>query len=277
MVNYIRNMTPKLRNSEKKVAKAIMDNPEAVIYLSVSELAEKAGVSDPTVIRCCRRLGFKGYQDLKISLAREMIPQMKTIHEEVEESDDADTIVQKVFASNMQALKATAGILDMSEMTKAIEYLVDADQIHFWGLGGSSPVALDAHHKFFKLGTPCIAYSDSHMQAMAAALLGPTDVVVAISHSGSTKDIVQNLSIAQKTGAKTIAITSHSKSPVAGIADVVLCVQAKETAFRLEPMSSRIAQLSVIDALAVGLAVRRSEMVAERLSNARKALIDKRY
>jgi DNA-binding MurR/RpiR family transcriptional regulator len=136
---------------------------------------------------------------------------------------------------------------------------------------------MDAHHKFFRLGIPCGWQSDSHMQAMSAALMTPRHVVVAISHSGSTKDIVESLEIAKTSGATTIAIVSHRSSPVDSLADIALCVQAKETGFKPEPMSSRIAHLCVIDVLAVGVALKRSRDFVRSVQKTRKALIGKRY
>jgi DNA-binding MurR/RpiR family transcriptional regulator len=136
---------------------------------------------------------------------------------------------------------------------------------------------MDAYHKFFRLGIPCGWQDDPHMQAMAASLMRPRCVVVAVSHSGSSKDIVETLEIAKGAGAATIAIVSHRKSPVATIADVALCVQSRETGFKPEPMSSRIAHLCVIDVLAVGVALRRSEDFVASVQKTRKALVNKRY
>ena len=160
--------------------------------------------------------------------------------------------------TNVIAINTTLDILDPGMVARAIQALARAKRIDFFGLGGSGAVAMDAHHKFFRLGISCGWQSDSHMQAMSAALMTSRNVVVAISHSGSTKDIVESLEIAKANGATTIAIVSHRKSPVASLADIALFVHAKETGYKPEPMSSRIAHLSVIDVLAVGVALKRS-------------------
>lgn len=266
-----------LRESEKKVAQHVLEAPEKVIYQSISELAENAGTSEPTVLRFCRALGFRGYHDLKIRLAQDLVPEVKNIHEDVTPGDDAAALIRKVLNANTIAISSTADVLDPAKMDRAIQALARARHIDFFGLGGSGAVAMDAFHKFFRLGIPCGWQSDSHMQAMSAALMTPRNVVVAISHSGSTKDIVESLEIAKASGATTIAIVSHRKSPVASLADIALCVQAKETGFKPEPMSSRIAHLCVIDVLAVGVALKRSRDFVASVQKTRKALVGKRY
>lgn len=266
-----------LRNSEKKVAQYVLDAPDKVIYQSISELAENAGTSEPTVLRFCRALGFRGYHDLKIQLAQDLVPEVKHIHEDVAPGDDGASLLRKVFSANVLAITNTLDMLDPAMVDKAIRALASARRIEFFGLGGSGAVAMDAYHKFFRLGIPCAWQSDSHMQAMSAALMGPRGVLVVISHSGSTKDIVESLEIAKAAGATTIAIVSHRRSPVASMVDMPLCVHSRETGFKPEPMSSRIAHLCVVDVLAVGVALKRSKDVVATLQKTRKALVNKRY
>jgi DNA-binding MurR/RpiR family transcriptional regulator len=266
-----------LRNSERRVAEYILAAPEKVIYQSISELAENAGTSEPTVIRFCRALKFRGYHDLKIQLAQDLVPEVKHIHEEVAPGDDAATLARKVFHTNALAITSTLDLLDPQALDRAIRTLAGAKRIEFFGLGGSGAVAMDAHHKFFRLGIPCGWLNDSHMQAMSAAMMNPSCVLVAISHSGSTKDIVEALEIAKGTGATSIAIVSHRKAPVVELADIALCVHARETGFKPEPMSARIAHLCLIDALAVGVALKRSQLVVASLQRTRKALVNKRF
>ena len=266
-----------LRNSEKKVALVVLGSPDKVIYQSISELAENAGTSEPTVLRFCRALGFRGYHDFKIHLAQDLVPEMKNIHEDVVSGDDAAALIRKVLNANVIAINTTLDILDPGMVGRAIQALARAKRIDFFGLGGSGAVAMDAHHKFFRLGISCGWQSDSHMQAMSAALMTPKNVVVAISHSGSSKDIVEALQIAKTNGATTIAIVSHRKSPVASLVDVPLCVHAKETGFKPEPMSSRIAHLSVIDVLAVGVALKKRQSFVASVQKTREALVGKRY
>jgi DNA-binding MurR/RpiR family transcriptional regulator len=266
-----------LRDSEKKVARVVLESPDQVVYRSISELAENAGTSEPTVLRFCRALGFRGYHDLKIQLAQDLVPEVKNIHEDVTARDDPATLVRKVLNANAVAIVDTLDTLDPAQVDKAIRILAKAERIEFIGFGGSAAVAMDAYHKFFRIGIPCGWQDDPHMQVMTAALMGPRSVVVAISHSGATKDVVETLEIAKQAGATTIAIVSHRKAPVATTADIALCVHAREAGFKPEPMSSRIAQLSVIDVLSVGVALRKSRTFVLSVQKTRRALVNKRY
>lgn len=266
-----------LRKSETKVADIILEHPEAAIHFSVSELAEQAGVSDPTVIRFCRSLGFKGFQDFKIYLAQSIIPGIRNIHETVNQGENVPDLVRKVFDANTAAIQSTLGTLDFASIDEAIKELSKARRIMFFGLGNSAVVAKDAYHKFFRIGIPCEWFEDSHMAMMAASIMKPEEVLVVISHSGSTTDIVDVLDVASKAGARSIAIVSHHKSPVSGKADHTLCVASTETEYRFEPMASRIAQLSVIDVLSVGVSLLHSEVYIANLEKSRKALVRKRY
>jgi DNA-binding MurR/RpiR family transcriptional regulator len=266
-----------LRDSEKKVARVVLESPGQVIYRSISELADDAGTSEPTVLRFCRALGFRGYHDLKIQLAQDLVPEVKNIHEDVTARDDSATLVRKVLNANAIAIADTLETLDPAQVDKAVRILARADRIEFVGFGGSAAVAMDAHHKFFRIGIPCGWQDDPHMQVMSAALMNQRSVVVAISHSGSSKDIMETLEIAKEAGAATIAVVSHRKSPVASLADIALCVHSRETGYKPEPMSSRIAHLCVIDVLAVGVALKRSRDFMASVQKTRKALVNKRY
>ncbi len=273
----LRTLYNSLRVSEQKVADYIEIHPGEVIYLSISALADKCGVSEASVIRLCKILGYDGYQALKISMARSLVDPVKYIHEEIEENDDTYKIIQKVMVADMKAIEDTLKILDKAEVERAIDVISNAGTIQFYGLGGSAPVAFDAQHKFLRHGIPCIAYNDSHMQIMSASMLGKGDVVVGISHSGSTKDIVDSLKIASEAGAATICITSSENSPVTKAASIKLIISARELSFRAEPMASRIAQLAVIDILSVGAAIKRDKEVIKNIEKSRQALTRKRY
>lgn len=266
-----------LRNSEVKVANYILSYVEDVIHLSISELADAAGVSEPTVIRFCRNIGYKGFQDFKISLAQSIVPSIRNIHEAVDEFDPTPGLIQKVFQSNINAIRNSMKTIDASTFEAAVNVLANSERIIFFGCGGSGAVAMDAYHKFFRIGIPCAWFNDTHMAAMAATMMTEKQTFVVISHSGSTKDVVEALKLANASNAATIAIVSQEKSPVSKIARYIFRVEASEKYFKPEPMSSRIAQLSVIDSLCVGVSLLRKEAVLSNLTKTRKALIDKRF
>ena len=276
-VNFISDKYGELRKSETKVADYVLQNAEEVIHFSVSQLAEQSKVSDPTVIRFCRALGFKGFQDFKIHLAQNIIPAVRTIHESMNEKEEVPELVRKVFDANQEAIHSTYATLDFSVVQKAIDELCTAEKIIFHGLAGSAAVAMDAHHKFFRIGIPCEWYSDPHMAIMAAAMMRPGQVFVAISHSGSTHDVIASVQAAKNAGAATVGIVSYAKSPLSKVVKHTLLVGSSETGYRFEPMASRIAQLCVIDVLSVGVSLLRSEEVISNLNKSRNAIANKRY
>lgn len=273
---FIEDNIGRLRRSETKVARYIPGNAERIIHFSLNELAEAAGVSEPTVIRFCRALGFSGWQEFKIYLAQAIIPQLQNIHESVSEGDQALELVDKVCQATVNAIQTTKKTLDHLSIERAISVLSSSRRVIFHGLGGSAVVAMDAYHKFFRTGLLCEWFNDAHMAAMAASLLTSEDTFLAISHSGATRDILEAVDAAKKGGARTIAIVSHRKSPVSKIADITIQVAASEVNYRFEPMSSRIAQLCIIDILAVGVGLKRKDELYANLSKARRSISSKR-
>lgn len=254
-----------------------MNHPQDVVHLSITELAEVTECAEATIFRLCRLIGLKGYQELKISLASEMVEQpVQNIHEEVSSEDNMMQVARKIFTSNIIGITDTLNVLDEASLEKAVELLDKAKNVCFYAVGGSAPIAMDAYHKFIRAGLNCIAHSDPHLQVMTAALLNHESVAVAISHSGSNKDVIEAFKVAKKAGAKTIAITSYTKSPLAQMSDVKLYTSTKETSFRTEAISARIAQLCVIDALYVGISLARQEETLGNLQKIREVISTKR-
>ena len=276
LLSSIRSSMDDFRSSERKVAVYVIKNPEVVTRLSITDLAEECGTSEPTVIRFCKKLGLKGFMDLKLSLAKDL-PSSQYIHESVSEDDTLPRIFDKMLKAAKEAINVTMNRMDLDLLERASEALSGARRVEFYGVGGSAPVAMDFHHKFFRLGIPCIAYDDPHMQAMSAALLTPEDVVVAISHTGSTRDIIDSVEIAKKAGATIIGLTGHTKSPLGRLCDITIPVFSQEAALRLAPMTSRIVQLAVIDVLSVSVAMRNHAETMKKLNMVKRTLVDKRY
>jgi len=272
----IRESIESLRNSEKKVAKCVLTDPSAVITSSITELAERAGTSEPTVIRFCRKLGLGGYMELRLNLARDL-PSAQYIFENISEDDSLAGIAGKVLNAHREAIANALSRLNLDDLDLAVRALQSARRIEFYGFGGSAVVARDAYHKFFRLGIPCAAHDDSHMQVMSAALLGPDDVVLVFSHTGSTKDIIDSARIARKAGAKVIGIIGSENAPLLKECDISLSVYSQEAALRLAPMTSRMVQLAIVDVLFVAVAMKNFEGIKTRLDQVKRSLVDKRY
>ena len=249
----IRAQLPALATAEARVANWVMQQPEKIMSLSMAQVAQACGVSDTTVLRFCRNVGFQGYTDLKLSIARDLTSPTQVIHDDIAEDDPPAVIARKVFMSNIQAMYDTLEVLDEQALVQAITLLQNARQILIVGVGTSAPIVHGMYNMLMRLGLSCKAQTDSYLQLMEVALLGPGDVVVGISQSGSSKDPVYTLQQAKANGVSTICITGNAQSPITQYADVTLLSVAREA--RIEAIASRIAQMSIADALYIIVAL----------------------
>ncbi|WP_273123285.1 MurR/RpiR family transcriptional regulator [Metabacillus sp. HB246100] len=272
----IRKLYPKFSITERKIADYMLKYPNKIIHSSINQLAEDLEVADSTVFRFCKRLGYKGYQAMKIALATEVVSPLQDIHEKVSEGDTMETIASKVFRSNMKTLDDTLSIISEEQIQLAVEGILSAQSIQFFGSGGSSIIALDAYHKFVRTGLKVQATIDTHFQLMAASQMTEKDCAILISHSGSSKDILHILNVVKETGAKMIAITNYAKSPLSGAVHIPLYTVSEETDYRSEALSSRIAQLSIIDVLYVNVLMKLGNEGKEALKKMREAILVKR-
>jgi DNA-binding MurR/RpiR family transcriptional regulator len=266
-----------LRAAEQRVADFILKHPEELIHLTVTELADKTQTSESTVVRLCQKIGYKGYQEFKIMLARDLVGPTETVYEEIVAGDDIPTLKQKVFAANAQALKDTMEVLQNDELERAVAALSQARRVEVYGIGGSAPPALDTYHKLMRLGINAVCLSDGDVMAMSSALLVPGDVVLGISHTGASRDVCDAMENAQSAGVTTICITHRATSPITKVADIKLFTAAKETVFGSDAMSSRIAQLSIVDTLYAGIANANYEKSLINVQKTRQASASKRY
>ncbi|OQB46935.1 MAG: putative HTH-type transcriptional regulator YbbH [Firmicutes bacterium ADurb.Bin153] len=265
------------RDSEEKAADYILAHSAEVINLPITELAERIGVSEATIVRMCKKIGFHGFQELKINLAIETVKPIQALHEEIAENDLIGTVMKKIVAANTKTLQSTVDVLSETDLQRAVDCLYNARSIQFYGVGGSGSVAMDAAHKFMKTGKPVTAYIDTHMQAMAASLVEPSDVVVAISHSGSSRDVIDALAIARGRGATTIGITHYARSPIDKVLDIKLGTSSYETLYRMESTSSRVAQLTIIDTLFIGVCLKDPAKAVKNILATREAIAPKRF
>lgn len=266
-----------LRTAEQRVADFILKHAEELIYLTVTELAERTQTSESTVVRLCQKIGYKGYQEFKIMLARDLVGPTETVYEQIAATDALPALKSKVFQANAQALKDTIEVLSDEELERAVDAIANARRVEVYGIGGSAPLALDAYHKFMKLGISAVALSDSDLMAMSSSLLGPGDVALGVSHTGASRDVCDAMENAQKAGATTICITHRATSPITKVSNVKLFTAAKETAFGSDAMSSRISQLSIIDVLYAAVANKNYDRALARIQKTREASAGKRY
>jgi len=259
MLDRIKASLPSLAPAEQRVGKLVLSDPRAFANLPVSELADRAHVSKPTVVRFCRSVGYDGLTDFKLKLAGSVSEGVPFIHRSVDSDDKTNDILVKVIDNTVAAFLKYRNDASTVAIDKAVTALVqayrDERRIEFFGVGNSGFVAQDAQHKFFRMGINTIAYSDGHLQVMSASILRPGDCVVVISNSGRTRDLMDAVDIARKNGATTIVITA-SGSPLAAAGHIHLAADHPEGYDRYSPMVSRLLHLMIIDVLTTCVALR---------------------
>ncbi len=272
----IRAALPSLIPSDARVAREILKNPEGVIHLSVGDVASAAGTSASTVVRCCQRLGFRGFQHLKIALAQDGVHNQTLERQAATKGSPHETLV-RVLSSGARVLRDSLSTVGVQEFEEAVDALRRARRVLFVGVGTSAPLAQDAAYRFLTIGVRAEAPPDVHAQHVCARLLKPGDVCLAVSHTGATRETVTSVQAARESGATTIAVTSFSRSPITKFTQVVLVAGGPEASFRLEAMTSRIAHLSVLDALFVAVALKTRKRSNAALDATADVLSEHRY
>jgi DNA-binding MurR/RpiR family transcriptional regulator len=228
------------------------------------------------VVKVAKKLGFTGFRDFRQGLVDYYRSDIAALHAEISADDTSGEIVQKVFRTAMQALEETFAILDLEAFDRAADVLHRARQRDLYGLGGSAQIARDVSHKFLRIGIRSSVFDDAHMMMMSAALLGPDDVAIAFSHSGSTAAVIDAVDLARRNGARTVAVTNYPDSTLARAVDVVLCSTAQNNPLLGENATARIAQLNLLDALFVAVAQRDRASADQNLARTMRAVQSKR-
>jgi DNA-binding MurR/RpiR family transcriptional regulator len=245
----IRGVYNTLPRSERKVADYVLNHADQVIHSSVTDLAQTLEVSESTVVRFCQRLGYQGYPEFKVLLARDLGTPFQDTYDTLDPGDDVTTIVRKTVQISVQALNDTLAILDPNNVKEVVDLLINAHHVFLFGCGGSGGSAQIAYQKMLRLGLPCSVCIDPHTQTLLSGTATEQDVVIGISYSGNNEDVVRAMRVAQERRAKTVAITNYPTSPVVRMANVALLTGAAETPLFSESGPSRVVQLAVIDVL----------------------------
>lgn len=276
IVHKIRFMQSSMGPAEKRIAEYLLQHTGEIITLSVSELAVKCDCGDATVVRFSRRLGLEGYQELKLRIAAEMNAS-SAISEEIAKEDSCFTIFKKRIRDISESLYSTESVLDEEMLSRATEAIAKADRIVIFGLGNSAAIAQDAVHKFLRLGLTAQVCCDNHMQAIIASHMKRGNIAIGISHSGSSKDIVEALQLAKACGATTICVTNYGASPIVEASDICLFTKSGETKHSILAMSSRIAQLAIFDSIYTHIVLNSNKASKQAIYNTEIALQNKKY
>lgn len=273
----INSIYKSLTRSEQKVADVVKEQLRDVVYWSVSDLADHSDVGETTVIRFCRKLGYKGYQDFKLSVAQFAVKSTQQQYGEIKETDPPDIFAQKVTTENNTILQNTLSLVEPDKIELATEKLIKARQVYLFGVGASGIMAQQAQYRFMRLGFQTQYATDAHIIAMNCALAKEGDVVIGVSISGSTKDLVDAVEIASKNGAYVICITSHMKSPITKFGNVILLTATRENPLHGGAFSSLLSQMHVMDILTRYIEFQRKDLSMISLQKTAKSVSDKLY
>lgn len=254
----LRALRPSLSPAEDRVAERVLADPRGTAAMTISELATAATTSETTVLRFSKRLGLSGYPRLRLALAEESarpraLPASQT---DIRAGDSIDDVIRKIALSDASAVEETAEQLDRDTLAQTAKSIARAVRVDIYGSGASAVVAADLQQKLHRIGCLAFAWSDPHIALTSAALLGPRDIAIGISHSGTTHETIEAISTAKANGARTVAITNFPLSPLAKTVDLVLTTAARETSLRSGATASRIAALTVVDCLYIVVAQR---------------------
>ncbi len=274
--NKMHSLYGEMGKAEKRLADFILADPQNVIGMSISDMANNCRCGVSTVVRFSRRLGFNGYQGLKVRLAAEL-GSVSTVNNKILPDDSCIDIFNKLIDDIYLSLKNTSAILDKEKLEECAKMLTDKKRIVIFGLGNSASIALDFAHKLLRVGLNAQACSDNHIQAIIASHLDRESVAIGISHSGSSKDIVEALELAKIGGAKTVAITNYGNSPIVEKSDIALFTSANETKHSILALNSRIAQLAIIDAVYSYIVIHSNKSSLQAIYNTEYSLQKKKY
>ena len=262
---------PSLRKSEVKVAEYVLRAPQQVMHMRIVDLAQEAQVSEPTIVRFCRGIGCNGFQEFKVRIAQEMAITNNIGQFAIIEDDSIEDICDKIADTTIQRLHQVKTQLEGTQGAAAANAISNARRVEVYGFGASGAVAIDAQHKFFRLQVATAAYSDPHMRSMSAVTLSEQDVVVAISQSGRTKDLLHSVQLAQQHGAMVVSL-APANTALSAAADLPININIEEDTEQFTPMTSRIAHLMVIDMLAVAVTQRRGPEFAAHLNAIKRSI-----
>jgi len=266
-----------LSPTQKQVADFILNNSEQVILLSITDLAENCNTSETTVVRFLHKLGFKSYQVFRVRMAQEITEQsVQGVYEEITKNDSAEQVKEKVILSTVNSLQDLNQLIDGEALESITDLMIHSDKIIICGLGASGAVAMDAFHKFLRLGLNVVVFTDNHLMNIGCAHATDNTMVLAITHSGESRDILEAVELAQETHAHIVALTSYRHSSVTKVADYVLLSSSNETKFRSDAMTSRILQLVTIDILYVSLVLKLGRSAIKEVNKSRLAVAAKK-
>ncbi|MCL6573092.1 MAG: MurR/RpiR family transcriptional regulator [Bacillus sp. (in: Bacteria)] len=272
-LKMIRNMLETLPASERKIAQFLLENPRSVLNSTVNEIGIQANTSGAAVIRLCKSLGLNGFPDLKVRIAGDLVKPIEQGYRDIEPNESFFSIVQKTTSNSIQSLRDSEEIINYDELERAVRLLLQAENVHFFGIGASNIIAMDAQQKLIRINKRATAFTDAHLVATLIANANSDDVVFGVSHSGETPEVIKVMTLAKERGVQTISLTKYGQSSVSTLADINLFTSySGEAHFRSAATSSRLAQLYLIDILFMSMATVQYEETINYIDKTREAI-----
>ncbi|WP_338776377.1 MurR/RpiR family transcriptional regulator [Metabacillus sp. FJAT-52054] len=272
-LSIIQQTIERLPESERKIAQYILDNPHEAVNSTVSQISVSSNASGAAVVRLCKSLGLKGFQDLKLRIAGDLLKPVEQGYRDIEPEEPLYSIAMKTASNSIQAITDTSEILNYDELEKAVQLLTEAKTVHFYGVGASGIVAADAQQKLLRINKNATAFADLHLVATLIANADQNDVVFAVSYSGETSEILRILKLANEKGVRTIGLTHFGQSRMTALCDVCLYTSSSnEAPFRSAATSSRLSQLYLIDVLFLGMAANQYGETVQYIDHTREAI-----
>ncbi len=279
VISKMKEMQSELTAKEKKISKYILQHLDKIVYMNTYQIADKCKVSQASVVRFAKKLGYSGFPEFKISFGRDMgrrdvEEKINFIYEDIQETDELDDLIKKIVYANSNIIQDTYSILDTNTVKEAVEIIKNARKIFILGAGYSGIVAKDFHYKLGELGMNSICEADYHIQLASISTLNENDVVFVISQGGKTVDIYNLVKEAKKRKVKIISVTQMSSNPIRDLADIKISTIMEKNNFRSTALSSRIAQLTIIDIIYVALITENKELAEKYIGDAMKLVSD---
>jgi DNA-binding MurR/RpiR family transcriptional regulator len=276
IINEINSRYNQFTKAEKKVADYVLQHQDKVIFMSITDLADASNVGDTSVFRFCKSIGVQGYQEFKMALSLSAGNEARKSVDAAEQ-DDFNVLTQKVIRDHVSAIDTANSLIDREKYETAVNYLTNAKNIYFFGVGLSGITAMDGLNKFLHITPNVYCMTDTHMQTMLASMLTPEDAAVIISYSGSTKDIVKIAGLVHEAKCKIICITRYQKSPLTGFSDVTLLCGGEESPLEGGSLGAKISQLYLIDLLYRGYYQEHKEISEINRERTSKSVVEKLY
>jgi len=272
----IKTLYPQMTESEKKIADYVLNNPEEIYKLSINDIAILNKVSLPTVFRFAKKLGFAGFKEFKIDLIKDLAIGLNMSIENTDYSS-IKAITKSIFEQDINNLKETLNIIDYTSLEKAVNLIVSSKRILFFAVSSSLSIAFDVYSKFLRAGFTSYYASDSYSQKIFSSQCNNKDVVIGISFSGESLEVIQCLKNAKENNAKTICVTTFMKSSITKYADVSLLTVPVKYQYQKIDIPSRMSQQALLDALYLSVILKKGKSAMTFLSKSEEELKKLKY